>query len=126
LEKTVAALAGSGKTVVLVLSSPETGYSVPQAAVRLAMVTDEPHLELPRRVHDAFARKATEMLTRLASQYPNVVTFNVADALCDSTVCQLIVENKAMLFDADHLTMTAARRVALDLHDRLHDDAERQ
>lgn len=125
LDKTVAELTEGGKSVVLVLSSPEIGYSVPQAGVRLAMVTDEPRIDLARSAHDLFAEKATEMLNDLASRYPNTAIFDVAGTLCNLSVCPLIVEDRAMLFDADHLTMTAARRVVPELHDLLRDRAAR-
>lgn len=111
-ERSVKILAASGKHVVLIASNPELGPSIPQAAARQAMLTATPRLEVPIGQHRAYSHKASAFLNYLQKSYPNVTLFDPADVLCDAKACPMIVDGRAVLFDADHLTLTAARRVA--------------
>lgn len=119
LNESLRALSGSGKRVVLVASTPEMGFSIPQAAVRLAMLNDAPLLEVPVERHRAFSHKAWDLLQSLVRAYSNVTVFDPTDVLCDANTCKMIVGSQTVLFDADHLTLSAARRMAQKLANEL-------
>lgn len=115
LEESLKVLAGNGKHVVLIASNPEMGFSLPQAGVRQAMLSSNPQLEVTLEQHRAFSAQTTEFLNYLRTKYPNVSIFDPADVLCNGKVCHMIRDGQTILFDADHLTLTAARPVAAEL-----------
>lgn len=111
-ETSVAKLAQAGKRVILIASNPLTGYSIPQAAARLAMSTTEPEILLPLTEHRQFTEVSLSMLEGLARRYPNVELIDPIEVFCTDQGCPMIVDGKPILFDDNHLTQTSARLLA--------------
>lgn len=116
LEQAVATLAAAGKRVIIVASNPEiTGVRIPQAAVRYAMLGKLTDLSVPIETHRKNTAQSREIIDGIKDRHPSVVIFDPASTLCSEDSCPMVLNDKAILFDDNHLTTAAARIVAEDI-----------
>jgi hypothetical protein len=102
--------------VVLVASNPEiTGTRIPQAAVQYAMLGKVGMLAVTIENHRKSTAISRELLINLSKKYADVTFFDPVDALCQENLCPMVLNNKPVLFDDNHLTISAAAIVAKDM-----------
>lgn len=116
LEETVSALSRAGKNVILIASSPKLpGISIPQEAARLALQGRLKTLTISRENHMMATATSRAALEKIAVNYPGTVVFDPAATLCMYRQCSMVQDGHVVLFDDNHLSLTAALRVARDM-----------
>jgi len=108
LERTVAALAGAGKTVIIVASVPEMKVSVPHALTRKHMFNLDTDIRL--RSSDYLQRQVhvfpefDKMQRRYGAKiiYPHQI-------LCANGYCEIMRDGVALYSDSNHLTEAGAK-----------------
>jgi peptidoglycan/LPS O-acetylase OafA/YrhL len=116
MQASLSSLVQAGKKVVLVASNPEiTGTRIPQAAVQYAMLGKLEMLAVTIENHNKSTAISRELLMNLSTQYTNVTLYDPVDALCLEHVCPMVLNNEPVLFDDNHLTLSAAAIVAKDM-----------
>ena len=58
---------------------------------------------------------AEDFLQSIASDHENVILFDTAQDFCSDGVCRSIDDGVPLFFDAHHMSLSAARRVAARL-----------
>lgn len=119
---TIKSLASLGIKVILIKPVPQHAF-FPRKLVAMDFLGVS-WSSLPitdRKVHDEYQALATDTIDKVASMYPNVVTIDPADFLCDKTSCKYRTSQDILYFDDDHLSASGAKlllpaiRKALDL-----------
>jgi len=60
--------------------------------------------QLSRAEINNMSKDSWTTLAQLQSEFPNIIIWNVMDALCPDTVCQIYDNQQPLYFDGDHLT----------------------
>lgn len=100
MQESIARLKAAGKSVVVIASLPNFGKK--NIPTYLASGYRGPLAPTP--VPPEFNQYIT-----------GVPVISVIDKLCPGAVCQLIIDGKPLLFDRSHISMTAARSIAVDI-----------
>ncbi|MEN3145678.1 acyltransferase family protein [Neorhizobium sp. IRAMC:178] len=101
-----------GKHVVIIASTPKTGFSIPLAAARLERIGRLDQLVLPMAEHRKATRQASDMLNKIAAKFPSVTIVDPTDALCSRGICNMVQDGHPILFDDNHLSRAAASQVS--------------
>lgn len=113
--KVVAALTAAGKTVIIARPTPNYHGGPPHAARLLAFHNQS---QGHKRDMDDFTKSiqhAEDFLQSIASDHENVILFDTAQDFCSDGVCRSIDDGVPLFFDAHHMSLSAARRVAARL-----------
>ncbi|MEM8850545.1 MAG: acyltransferase family protein [Pseudomonadota bacterium] len=115
LDASVRALKAAGKQVMLVYPLPEAARRVPEAAARALMRGGDPlALSIPRDQYDARTAAIIEGYDRIVAEH-GLLALRPQDRLCDQKRCRLFLDDIPLYRDTNHLTETAARRLAPDV-----------
>ena len=111
LERTVAALRAANKDVALVYPTPEAGFSVPNALVRMSIRDEVSDPTLAREVFDARAANIVKEYDRLVELH-GVIPIRLDNVLCDAKTCNLVMNDVPVFRDSNHFSATTARSLA--------------
>lgn len=103
LDRTIAMLRHAGKTVRIIGPVPFPGFDVP---------THLANGGAPAISRAAWEAADRDTLNWLARNVPSdIAVLRPSDTLCNRTSCALARDGRSLYFDANHLTLFAARRV---------------
>jgi peptidoglycan/LPS O-acetylase OafA/YrhL len=112
---TVVALTSTGKQVIVVLPIPEPGGHAPyELARRFFLNVDPSDFAVARTLHNQASQFYLDRLVQLTSDR-SVLLFDPAESLCNQNRCLFYSGTDFTHFDDNHLSLTGARIVALDL-----------
>ena len=112
LAKTVTKLRASEKEILLIGQIPNQHMDVPAVAGQLVhRGVDPSKVGMPRAEIDRAAVQWNTVLKNLAEQ-DGVDFVDLTPILCGPEVCPIVSDSEALYFNATHISMSAARRVA--------------
>ena len=114
LTRTVEALHGAKKKVILIGSAPEIGWAVPQVLAKLRLHGDWRPLNLPLETHLARQRAVMQDFALMKITY-GVEIVDPTDVLCDASTCRVMQGDAPLYRDEHHLSGTAARLLIPEL-----------
>jgi len=111
LRQAVESLTKAGKQVVLVEPFPTYGYPVPAALVALHR-RGQPieRFGQLREKYEGDQAAALELLREL-SELPGVSLVDTGAILCGGSRCRVVINDAALYFDDNHLSLAGARRL---------------
>jgi len=116
LDRTVAAIRATGRQVVLIKGVPEIGHSVPAALAKAAFggttLGTGPTVSRVEKRH----RQADRIIDMVAERN-DAHTLNPREMMCGDN-CQIVIGDKLLYRDDDHLTAFAARQLLPALAER--------
>lgn len=107
LRQTVAAIAATGRLVVLFEGTPEFGWRPPLMMAAATWRRSPPVESLSRDAVQHRNARVSEVFRRIAADIPSARVAPVLDALCVSS-CELMVDEKIVYRDGDHMTRRGA------------------
>ncbi|HEY8568367.1 acyltransferase family protein [Microbulbifer sp.] len=113
LDQTVAAIRATGRQVILIKGVAEIGHSVPDTLANAAFTGKHFSGGPTTRLVDARQRHADAIIDLVAERH-GAYTVNPRTLMCDEN-CRIVLDNKLLYRDDDHLTAFAARRYLPDL-----------
>lgn len=111
LQRTVLALLGAGKKVVLVAPVPEPGFDVPEALANAAVRDVHVDLRPPLAAYRARNTFVLRDMADLQKQY-RIAVIQPADVLCASGRCALMRDGRPLYVDHHHLSVFGALQLS--------------
>ncbi len=110
LERTVSALVGAGKKVVIVASVPEIGWAVPPVLARLRFADNYGTPSLAKSLYLKRQSFVLDELAHLKSVY-NVTIVYPDQVLCPANSCEVALDGLPIYRDEHHLTVKGAKQL---------------
>jgi peptidoglycan/LPS O-acetylase OafA/YrhL len=110
LERTVRALVGAGKKVVLVASVPEVGYPVPPMLARAKMADPNAKLSTSAALYRERQKFVLATFARMQRRYGVQIVYPDR-VLCDSAACSVALNGRPLYRDAHHLSVFGAKQL---------------
>ncbi|WP_084506849.1 acyltransferase family protein [Geminicoccus roseus] len=95
------------KTIYVTAFIPEQSVNVPQAAFLAALAGETPEIGVDRRTFDVRQAYVRRVLSE-ASKEDGIRVLDVGNYLCDREQCRATEEGRALYFDDNHVTRSAA------------------
>lgn len=116
IEKTVVGLVNGGKKVVLLEPIPRYPGIVPLEVART--IAHGGSDSFPRIKRERYTKDNVDVLLRLQqiSDQHGAILFSPQNYFCDQEYCNFQNQDLTMLFDDDHLSMSASRVISKDLY----------
>ncbi len=110
LERTVKALAGAGKKVVIVASVPEIGWAVPPVLARLQFAKNYGTPTIAKSLYLQRQKFVFDELAHLKSVY-GVTVIYPDQILCPGDACKVTLNGLPIYRDEHHLTVKGAKQL---------------
>jgi hypothetical protein len=111
LDRTVAALAGAGKKVILVASVPEVGFPVPAYLAHARMADPDAKLTTSTATYRARQKFVLWAFAQMHKRYGAEIVYPDR-VLCADGACQVALDGRPLYRDAHHLSVFGATQLA--------------
>jgi hypothetical protein len=117
MARTITALLGAGKQVVLIQDVPELGFRAEDCIVGRPFGLRRPRLPCAISKHEVDERNRhyRAILSELVATFPSVELFDAGAFLCNRIQCVAMAEGKLLYSDDDHLSLEGSLRLGAEL-----------